>query len=275
MNTLSNFLTLDIEEWYHANYETVDLSKFQSNETNLETLVDNLIDICSEYNVKSTCFVLGSVAENKPQIVRKLFRAGHEIASHGYGHKLVYSMSAIDFKEDLSKSCNILQSITGENVYGYRAPSWSVKKENLAWFYAVLEEQELKYSSSVYPGKTFLYGIEGFHQYPHNPVVNGKETSIIEIPVPVCNILGKNIGFSGGFYLRLFPLWFVKMQFKKNIDEQKSAFIYLHPREIDKFQPKLKLSFAESFIHYYGIKECENKLRNILEYLKCEIHPRE
>ncbi len=198
---------------------------------------------------------------------------GHEIASHGYGHKLVYSMARDEFKNDVSKSCHILEDITGEKVYGFRAPSWSVKKETLSWFYDVLEEVGLKYSSSVYPAYTFLYGISGFPKNAHYPVINGKKVGILEIPVPVLNLFGKNIGFSGGFFLRFFPVWFIKDAIFKRNKERKSVFLYLHPREIDVNQSRLNLSFREKLIHYWGINGCEKKFESLVNYFAFSFIP--
>jgi len=259
-----NAVSFDIEEWYHANYEDVAFDEFQNSPTNLEDNVDKLIDLCAKHNVKSTCFVLGSVAKNKPHIVKKLYEAGHEIASHGFSHKLVYNMTEHEFSDDLKLSKNILEEITGESVNGFRAPSWSVNRDILHWYYNILEENEFIYSSSVYPAYTYLYGIPDFNRYAHYPEINGKKTNILEIPVPVFGAYNKYIGYSGGFYLRFFPAWLItgliKMANRKNI----STFIYIHPREIDVNQQRLKLNMLENFIHYFGIKNCEKKLDNVL-----------
>ena len=130
---MTNFLTLDIEEWFHANYADVQPPS-SVGETSLESLVDRLIALCAERSVQTTCFVLGSVARAKPAVVRKLHAAGHEIASHGCGHQLVYSMGRERFTEDLRESRDILEGITGERVLGFRAPSFSVTREILPWY---------------------------------------------------------------------------------------------------------------------------------------------
>lgn len=209
--------------------------------------------------------MLGTIAESNPRIVSKLHNADHEIASHGYGHRLVYNMTPVEFKEDLKRSCNILEDITGKKILGFRAPSWSVKKKTLEWFCPILEELGLKYSSSVYPEQTFLYGIPDFPQEIHYPVINGRKTNILEIPVPLVNILGKKLGFSGGFYLRIFPAWFIIRTIKKMNSKNKPVFIYLHSREIDQNQPNIKLPFTENLIHYWGIRSCESKLEKIIK----------
>ena len=260
-----NFLTFDIEEWFHANFSGVDFKDYSGLSTNLEENVDRLIDVCADKGVYSTCFILGSVAKKKPQIVKKLHKAGHEIASHGFDHKLVYNMTRDKFKDDLKRSCDVLEDITGEKVLGFRAPCWSIKKENFPWYYSVLEEAGLRYSSSVYPAHTFLYGIPDFPKKVHYPKVDGKVTKILEIPVPVMNLFGKDLGFSGGFYLRLLPTWFIKQVMRNRNQKGEPIFIYLHPREIDIKQPKLKLPLLENFIYYWGIGFCEKKLRQVIK----------
>lgn len=259
------FLTLDVEEWFHVDYRNLDLNKYQYDGTNLEDNIDRFILLCARNNIKSTCFVLGKVAERKPRIVDKLFKAGHEIASHGYEHRLIYDMNPKEFEIDLIKSCNILQDIIGEKVLGFRAPCWSVNMDVLSWFYPILEAAGIKYSSSVYPAKTFLYGIPGFPEKAHYPNINGTKSAVIEVPVPIVNIFGIKVGFSGGFYFGIFPLWFIKKCVKENINKGNMVFIYLHPREIDTSNKKSSLPVTARFIHYVGVNGCYNKLVTLLE----------
>ncbi len=256
---VKNFITFDIEEWYAANFDSVVMNGFLDTTNHLEKNVDRLLKICDEKAVKSTCFILGEVAARKPQIIRKIYQQGHEVASHSLAHRLVYTMTPDEFREDLRQSCDLLEQITGEKVVGYRAPSWSVNEEVLPWFYQILEAQGVLYSSSVFPGKTFLYGIPSFPQKIHQPVIGGRQQKIWEIPQTLFSAAGKNIGFSGGFYLRFFPGFFVRSQIKKANRLGKSVFIYLHPREIDPNSPKLKLPFIQKTFHYWGIEGCEAK----------------
>ncbi len=259
-----NFLTFDIEEWYNANYDSVDLSLYSGDNTNLEKNVDRLLDICDEYGIKSTCFVVGDIAKNKPGIVKKIHRQGHEVASHSFDHQLVYKMTQEQFEADLKISLDTLEQIIGEKVLGYRAPSWSLKGETLLWFYPVLHEYGILYSSSVFPGKTFLYGIPDFPQKIHRPVIDGKIQDVWEIPQTLVSFPGKKVGFSGGFYMRFFPAWFINRTIKSANRSDKSVFVYLHPREIDPDSPKLHLPLIERIIHYYGIKGCEKKLHKVI-----------
>lgn len=259
-----NFVTFDVEEWYSANYNTVDNQIFPELSDHLEKNMDRLLEICDRHSIKSTCFVVGDIAKNKPHIVKKIHNAGHEVASHSYAHELIYNMTQEQFRDDLRISCDLLEQITGEKVVGFRAPSWSLKNETLPWFYPILEEQGINYSSSVFPGKTFLYGIPGFPEIVHQPVIDGKKQAIWEIPQTLFSFLGKKFGFSGGFYLRALPGWFVSKMIRSKNREGKSVFIYLHPREIDPDSPKLKLPAIEHFIHYHGVKGCEVKFNRVI-----------
>lgn len=263
-NKTVNFLTFDIEEWYNANYDSVDLSLYSGENTGLKKNVDRLLEICDEYGIKSTCFVVGDIAKNKPGIVKKIHRQGHEVASHSFYHQLVYKMTPEQFEADLKLSLDTLEQIIGEKILGYRAPSWSLNEETLSWFYPVLHEYGILYSSSVFPGKTFLYGIPDFPQKIHRPVINGKIQDVWEIPQTLVSFSGKKVGFSGGFYMRFFPAWFITKTMKSANRAGKSVFVYLHPREIDPGAPKLPLPLVERMIHYYGVKGCEHKLHQVI-----------
>ena len=265
---VNNFLTFDVEEWYHANYNTITTTQYQDTKTNLDKNINQIIDLCDKYEVKSTCFVLGELAYKKPELIKKLSDNGHEIASHSNSHKLVYNMSENEFKKDLRISCDRIEQAIGKKVLGYRAPSWSVKEENLSWFYEALTEEGIKYSSSIYPSYTYLYGVPNFPTKPHFPIVNNQEVKVLEIPQSLIGFAGKKVGFAGGFYLRFFPKRFIKNAIKSKNKKNESVFIYLHPREMEPSldSMNIKLKFPENLIHYYGLKGCAKKL----EYLTKE-----
>ena len=258
--TDKNFLTFDIEEWYHVNYQGIDLSGYREKPTNLESLVDRLIDICGKHGVRTTCFILGDVGRQTPSIVKKLHAHGHEIASHGCAHESVYPMTPDQFGTDLQLSCDILENLTGEKVLGFRAPSFSIRRETLQWFYPALESLGLRYSSSVFPGKTFLYGIPDFPEHVHYPMVNGVTQKILEFPMPRIEFMGKQMGL----YIRLFPAWMIRRKILTDNQRGRPVILYVHPREIDVDQPRLPLQGFEKLIHYWGIHKCEDKLRALL-----------
>jgi polysaccharide deacetylase family protein (PEP-CTERM system associated) len=262
--TNRNFLTFDVEEWYMANYESDEFSPYRAAASRIEWETDRLLAICDQHRLRATCFVVGSLAEAKPDIVRRFHRAGHEIASHGYGHRLVYRMTPEEFQADLRKSVCLLEDLIGEKISGFRAPSWSVTEAILPWFYRILEEEGIAYSSSVYPARTYLFGIPGFPQAIHQPEAGGRRVSVVEVPQILTNILGWKVGFSGGFFLRLFPAWYVKAMLVRKNRQGIPAFIYLHPREIDPDAGRLPLKRLDRLVHYWNVAGAEKKLRAIL-----------
>ena len=258
-----NLLTFDIENWYHANYDSVDLSVARAGESHFRANMDMLLQLCSDAGCKATFFVLGQIGEQHPETVRAIVRAGHEVASHGYGHQLAYKQTYAEFKADVKKSAEILQTLTGEKVWGYRAPSWSIVKRNHHYLEA-LEELGLHYDASIFPVKTFLYGIPDAPIEIHHPTVNGRQLNLLEVPMSVARIGSRNIGYSGGFYFRLLPTWLIKLVIRSSNAAGRHSIVYLHPRELDPSEQRLKLPLLESFIQYYNVGGTKQKLTEIL-----------
>ena len=258
-----NLLTFDIEDWYHANYDSVDLSVARAGESHFRANMDMLLQLCSDAGCKATFFVLGQIGEQHPETVRAIVRAGHEVASHGYGHQLAYKQTYAEFKADVKKSAEILQTIIGEKVWGYRAPSWSIVKRNHHYLEA-LEELGLQYDASIFPVKTFLYGIPDAPIEIHHPTVNGRQLNLLEVPMSVARIGSRNIGYSGGFYFRLLPTWLIKRVILSGNAAGRHSIVYLHPRELDPNEQRLKLPLLESFIQYYNVGGTKQKLSELL-----------
>jgi len=259
----ANLLTFDIEEWFHANYDAVDPAACQGRGSNFPRQMETLLQLCSDAGAKATFFVLGCIGEDYPEIVRTIVAQGHEVASHGYSHQLAYQQSREEFKADVAKSVGILEDVTGGKVLGYRAPSWSIVKENLHYLTA-LEELGLLYDASIFPVKTFLYGIPDAPREIHRPAVDGRELNLYEVPMSVMRLAGRNIGYSGGFYFRFFPGCLIKQAIRSANRQGKQAILYLHPREIDATERKLSLPWKEAFIHYYDIAGTRAKLEDML-----------
>jgi polysaccharide deacetylase family protein (PEP-CTERM system associated) len=258
-----NLLTFDIEEWFHANYAGANPAGGRGRPSRFPAQVDALLALCADTGAKATFFVLGTVGEDHPAVVRAIAGAGHEIASHGYGHQLAYRQTCEEFRADVRRSLTILEDLTGSRVLGYRAPSWSIVEENRHYL-AVLEELGLKYDASIFPVKTFLYGIPDAPTRIHRPRVNGRQLDLWEVPMSVTRLAGRNIGYSGGFYLRLFPRPLIKHAVRAANRRGESAIIYLHPREIDPAEERLSLPCKEAFIHYHNLGATKAKLADIL-----------
>ena len=263
---MNNVFTIDTEDWYHANFEDDLFSNDSNIISTVEANVDRYLRLFSENNIKATFFVLGFVVEQHPNMVKKIADEGHEIASHGYGHQLVYKQTPEEFKEDVYRSKVLLEDCVGQEIIGYRAPSWSITEKSL-WALDILDELGFKYDSAIFPTKNFIYGIPYAPRVPHDASVYGKKNlNIITAPPSTRKIGNFNIPFSGGAYFRLFPEKLIECFTDYVNGKEKSPVVfYLHPREIDPKQPKLKLKWKDYMIHYYGIKGCESKLIKILK----------
>ncbi|KRE97053.1 hypothetical protein ASG89_29765 [Paenibacillus sp. Soil766] len=261
-NDIANLLTFDIEEWFHANYDQVTADRTKG--SSFRAHMDTLLQMCSDAGCKATFFTLGCIGEDYPDIVKAIAREGHDVASHGYAHELAYKQTREEFREDVQKSVDILENLTGTKVLGYRAPSWSIVESNLHYL-EVLEEMGIVYDASIFPVKTFLYGIPTAKKEIHKPIVNGRELNLYEVPMSVMRVAGRNVGYSGGFYFRFFPEFIIRKAIQSANRQGKSSIVYLHPREIDSKEHKLDLPSKEHFIHYYNIKGTKAKLANMLE----------
>ncbi len=258
-----NLMTFDVEEWYHANYcDNIDIKRPVI--SRLACNLEKLLKLCSQNSCKATFFILGCTADKLRGLIREISSEGHEIASHGHVHELVYKKSFNWFINDIRKSVSALEDITGKKVIGYRAPSWSITETNIH-FLEGLEKIGLKYDSSIFPAKTFLYGVPKAGRELYKLAIGGRELDVYEVPPSVFNFFGKSIGFSGGFYFRIFPVCMVDMLIKMRNWRECPALVYLHPREIDCEEGKLELSPLHNFIHYCNIAGTYGKLDFIMK----------
>lgn len=257
---MKSLLSVDVEDWFHI----LDLpsapkiSEWDSLPSCVERNFHKLLDLFSEKNVQVTCFFLGYVAERFPGLVREARDRGHEIASHGYAHRLIYSMSPQEFLEDIKKSKAILEDTMGQPVLGYRGPGFSVTTET-PWFFDKVLEAGYRYDSSVFPAPRQHGGLEIDRYSPH--LVSGQ---LMEFPITVASVLGQRFCFFGGGYLRLFPYALIRQMCRKVLAEQRPVVFYVHPREIDPGHPRLQLSATRAFKSYVNLQSTEPKLRKIL-----------
>lgn len=267
--------TIDVEDWFHILDlpSTPPISDWDRLPSRVERNFLRLLDLLSKYRAHATCFFLGWIAERFPQLVREAANRGHEIASHGYAHKLVFHMQREEFREDARRSREILEQISGSTVLGYRAAGFSVV-EDTSWFFGELESAGYAYDSSVFPATRGHGGLESANRAPHK--VPGTDR-LVEFPVSVADALGRRLCFFGGGYLRLFPTWLILKKSRELLCEQRPVVFYVHPREIDPAHPRLPMNFRRRFKSYVNLAQTEGKLRTILaafpmttfaEYLK-------
>ena len=205
-------------------------------------------------------FFLGYFARRFPNLVNRAFEEGHEIASHGFYHKLAYQQSENEFFQDINDSKKLLEDIISSKVYGYRAPSFSVTNKNL-WFFEKVINAGYEYDASVFPARRQNGGLNNQIFSPH--IINNNNKNLIEFPMTTYKILNKRFCFSGGGYLRLFPYNLIKY-FGKNINKNNLLIFYIHPREIDENHPRLKMNMIRYFKSYVNLKTTEKKIKSII-----------
>jgi len=258
-----NAMTVDVEDFFHVSaFESViSPSQWKDYQPRVDTNTRRLLDLFAKKEVKSTFFVLGWVAERYPDLIKEIHSQGHEVASHGYAHKRVILLSRDEFLQDIKRSKNHLEDLLGEQIIGYRAPSFSIGYSN-EWAFEVLAELGFKYSSSTYPVKHDLYGTPDWPRFAYN-----RPENIIEIPIPTLRLMGKQIPIGGGGYFRLYPYKLTqKLVFKYLRQEKQPYSFYFHPWEIDADQPRLKNAPLKSrFRHYVNLHRTEAKLIRLLD----------
>jgi polysaccharide deacetylase family protein (PEP-CTERM system associated) len=285
-----NALTIDVEDYFQVSAfeKCVSRDCWDNYTLRVEVNTTLILDILDEFGVKATFFVLGWIAERKPMLVREIARRGHEVASHGYGHQRICNQTRAEFREDIRRSKAVLEDLAGEQVNGYRAPSYSISMDTL-WAYDELLDAGYDYDSSVFPISHDLYGIPDWPRYPFTvekgadgqwrpalPSVQRTADSgqlqaescplITEIPITTLSIAGKSIPIAGGGYFRLFPYSFTRWGFRRiNRKEQRSFVFYIHPWEFDPQQPRMKDAGAKSrFRHYLNLDKTEGRFRRML-----------
>jgi polysaccharide deacetylase family protein (PEP-CTERM system associated) len=255
--------TIDVEDWFHI----MDLPTAPKMEqwSALPSLVGanftRLLDMLDERGVKATCFFLGWVAERNPHLVRQAIERGHEVASHGYSHALIYEMSPDQFAHDIQRAKALLEDMAGRPVVGYRAPGFSVT-EQTPWFFEKLIEAGYRYSSSIFPSTREHGGYRGFT--PDPCIVETDSGKICEVPISLAALGSRRICFFGGGYLRLFPYPLIRRMTRQVLSEARPVVFYIHPREVDPAHPRLSMPLVRRIKSYIGLRSTEGKLRRLL-----------
>lgn len=256
-------LTVDVEDYFHvAAFENnIKSSDWHKMPVRVERNTYRLLELFEQKQAQATFFLLGWVAERYPQLVRAIHAAGHEVASHGYNHTKATLQSRAEFATDIRDTKKLLEDIIGADVYGYRAPSFSIDKTN-EWAFAELKQAGYLYSSSTYPVKHDLYGTPDWPQQPYM-----RPEGIWECPMPILNLAGKQLPVAGGGYFRLLPYWLSKRLINRYLLNSASPYMfYFHPWEIDPEQPRIKDASAKSkFRHYVNLGKMEAKLTALLQ----------
>jgi polysaccharide deacetylase family protein (PEP-CTERM system associated) len=222
---------------------------------------DRLLAIFGDAHVTATFFVLGWVAERFPSLVRRIVDAGHEVASHGYAHRLVYDQTPAAFREDVHRAKSLLEDATGTEVAGYRAPSYSITPRSL-WALDVLIEEGYRYDTSIFPIVHDRYGIPVSARQPYE--IQRPAGTLIEVPASTVRVGLYNLPIAGGGYFRILPYRWTRWGISRLNGEGEPAVFYLHPWEIDPDQPRLNAGLVGRFRHYRNLAETEHRLRTLL-----------
>lgn len=264
-DALLNAMSVDIEDWFQVGaFETViDRADWDTLEHRVERNTDAVLSLFADTKIKATFFTLGWVAERYPKLMQRIANSGHEIASHGYDHARVYTMSPDQFRKDLERSKKLLEDSSGQAVTGYRAPSFSIDQRT-PWAHEILAEQGYRYSSSVAPINHDHYGWSGSPRFSWKPVTG---SDLIELPVTTVQVANRVLASGGGGFFRLLPFavydWAIA---KMQKDDGRGAIFYFHPWELDPDQPRVADAPLRSKLrHYSRLSSMEKKMRRAIK----------
>ncbi len=261
---IANFLTIDVECWFHAHNLAVPRSAWETCPTNIINNTSRILSLLKSHHAKATFFVLGWVADKYPEVVRMIDAAGHEIGTHGYYHEKVMDLSPYQFEKDLEMSLNALTRLTGQKIRGHRASNFSIVHSTL-WALEILEKHGIDYDSSIFPIARKRYGIADYPNHLPHTIHLGNGTSITEIPLSTLDWAGRSLPISGGGYLRLYPYSLTKRFIQKRNQQGFPAMVYFHPWELDVAQKRQKVGLLKSFQHYVNLDTTEWKIARLLE----------
>lgn len=255
-----NILTFDVEEWFHLlDFDgTRTENEWQKFSPRIVGNVDRILEILDRTDTKATFFVIGWIAKNYPEVVRKI-SSKYQIGSHTMNHQLVWQQTRKEFRNEVDSSIKLLEDITGKPVDCFRAPGFSIRETEL-WAFDVLAEYGIKYDCSIFPAKHAHGGMPSFGN-SEPTLIQHNNYQIKEFPVNIKSFLGKNFVFNGGGYFRMIPYDLLS----KWSSKESYLLSYIHPRDLDSGQPIIKgLPLSRRFKSYVGLKSAAWKLEKYL-----------
>lgn len=257
-----NALTVDVEDYFQVSAFAPYIARtdWERRECRVERNVDRILQLLADHGTRATFFTLGWVAERHPQLVRRIVAAGHELASHGWGHQRASELDRAAFAQDIARAKGLLEDLGGTAVLGYRAPSFSIGRDNL-WAFDELHRTGHRYSSSIYPIHHDHYGMPEAPRFAHQV-----RADLLEVPATTLRVFERNLPSSGGGYFRLLPYpvsrWMIR---RVNASDGQAAVFYFHPWEIDPGQPRVPgIDARTRFRHYVNIGRTEQRLVRLL-----------
>lgn len=256
-------LSFDVEEHFQVSaFDSVARRHcWDDLESRVEANTDRILQLLSDTDQQATFFVLGWIAERHPGLVQRIVEGGHEVASHGYGHELVTTLTQSQFREDVRRSRTILEDLTGERILGYRAPSFTIVKDT-SWAHEILVEEGYVYDSSVFPIVHDVYGIPGADPDPHQ--IDTPAGPIWELPPCTAVLARVRVPLGGGGYFRLLP-YALFLRWTKRVEASgRQLMLYFHPWELDPDQPRMRGPRLSVFRHYVNLDKVEPRLERLM-----------
>ena len=264
MSPVTNAMSIDVEDYFHVSAfdGVVPRTRWNSLESRVCANTHRLLDLFDEFHVRSTFFVLGWVAERYPGLVRDIASRGHEVASHGYAHRLIYDQTPAAFRHDIRRAKRLIEDACGRSVRGYRAPSYSITPRSL-WALDIMLEEGYGYDASIFPIRHDRYGIPVSERKPY--LIERQIGTLAEVPGSTTRLGPFNLPVAGGGYFRLLPYAWTRWGIGRiNRLESRPAIFYLHPWEIDPGQPRLPAGRLARIRHYRNLEHTEARLRQLL-----------
>ena len=258
-----NAMTVDVEDYFQVSAfdRVVPRARWDVLESRVARNTDRVLELFDRANVRGTFFVLGWVAERFPALVRRIADLGHEVASHGYNHQLVYLLTPRQFREDIRAAKHAIENAAGVEVVGFRAPSYSVIDSSL-WTLDVLIEEGFAYDASIFPIHHDRYGIPDSPRHPY--VLQRSAGSILEVPGSTVRLGRVNLPIGGG-YFRQFPYAWTKFGIDRvNRIERQPVTFYTHPWELDPDQPRMAVGIGTRLRHYRGLERTADRLARLV-----------
>jgi len=260
----ANALSVDLEEYFQvSNFDgVIARERWGSLPSRVADQTERLLDLFDACDCRATFFALGWVAERHPRLLRRIAERGHEIACHGFGHELVYTLGPERFRDDVRRARAALADAVGAPVSGYRAPSYSITRDSL-WALPILVEEGFAYDSSIFPVRHPRYGIPGFARRPVR-IELGNGASIREFPLTTARVGPVWLPVAGGAYLRFLPGPLHRWAFRRLVRAGEPTLLYVHPWEIDPEQPRQRVGWRVRVNHYHNLRRTEGRLEALL-----------
>jgi polysaccharide deacetylase family protein (PEP-CTERM system associated) len=259
----TQLFSIDVEEHFQANAfdRVVSREDWDRQPSRVEGNTERLLDLLGRTGARATCFVLGWVAERHPALVRRIAAEGHEVASHGWWHRRIGSLTPEELRQEVRESKRLLEDLSGQPVVGFRAPSFSITPGR-EWAFDVLLEEGYTYDSSLFPIRRPDYGYPASPVIPHE--IRRPSGALLEIPMATARVFGMRIPAAGGGYLRQLPYALIQRAARDAVARRRPGMFYIHPWEVDPDQPRFPVGMLTRVRHYGGLEKTLGHLERLL-----------